>query len=302
MISIENHDTDFVIELDLGNTCNYQCNYCFPGANEGTVRWPNIDQLETALLKYIKQHDRSTRLYLIGGEPTLWKHLPRLCNTLKMAHDVKICLSTNASQSLGWWRRHWHCFDVVHISLHHESGDPAHCRSVAELLYDYRVETNIDVLMDPLHFGHCKRLVDAVTGGWKPFPVLAKTVLYDGKHRYNEEQLEYVRDPIKQYPDEDWYREVQRKPRTEFSIDGETHTDDNYFMVNNLNHFEGWQCNLGVDIVKIDRQGNVGGNCGTDLGYNIYDLPDIEIKPVKCSKYICPCSGETITTKWRAHV
>ena len=174
MISIENHDTDFVIELDLGNTCNYKCNYCFPGANEGTVRWPNIDQLETALLKYIKQHDRPTRLYLIGGEPTLWKHLPRLCNTLKMAHDIKICLSTNASQSLGWWRRHWHCFDVVHISLHHESGDPAHCRAVAELLYDYRVETNIDVLMDPEHFGHCKRLVDAVVGVGSCFQCLLR--------------------------------------------------------------------------------------------------------------------------------
>jgi len=62
MISIKNYDTDFVIELDLGNTCNYKCNYCFPGANEGTVRWPNVDRLETALLKYIKQHDRPTRL------------------------------------------------------------------------------------------------------------------------------------------------------------------------------------------------------------------------------------------------
>ena len=54
MISIKNRDTDFVIELDLGNVCNYKCNYCFPGANEGTKLWPNIDKIETALLKYIK--------------------------------------------------------------------------------------------------------------------------------------------------------------------------------------------------------------------------------------------------------
>ena len=61
MISIKNTDTDFVIELDLGNVCNYKCNYCFPGANEGTVLWPDIDKIEAALLNYIKQHQRKTR-------------------------------------------------------------------------------------------------------------------------------------------------------------------------------------------------------------------------------------------------
>ena len=54
MISIKNTETDFVIELDLGNVCNYKCNYCFPGANEGTVLWPDINKIEAALLNYIK--------------------------------------------------------------------------------------------------------------------------------------------------------------------------------------------------------------------------------------------------------
>lgn len=301
MISIKNTDTDFVIELDLGNVCNYKCNYCFPGANEGTVLWPDIDKIEAALLNYIKQHQRKTRLYLIGGEPTLWKHLPRLCNTLKLAHDITICLSTNASQSMRWWIANFHCFDVVHISLHHEFSNTEHCIEVADYLYSNNIETNIDVLMDPNNFDACKMLVDAVCASKMPFPVIAKTVVYDGAHKYTVEQLDYVMDSIKRYPDINWYKRVQRKPRTQFSVDSVKYTDDNYLIVNDLNHFIGWKCNLGVDLVKIDRQGNVGGNCGVHLGYNIYDLPKINIEPITCNKDVCPCSGETIITKWKEH-
>ena len=90
--------------------------------------------------------------------------------------------------------------------------------------------------MDPTSFDACKTLVDAVCASKQPFPVIAKTVVYNGAHKYTTEQLEYVTDAVKRYPDMEWYKRVQRKPRTQFSIDGVEYTDDNYFIVNNLNH------------------------------------------------------------------
>jgi sulfatase maturation enzyme AslB (radical SAM superfamily) len=41
---INNYKNNFLrIEYMLGNVCNYKCNYCFPGSNEGDKPWPNLE-------------------------------------------------------------------------------------------------------------------------------------------------------------------------------------------------------------------------------------------------------------------
>lgn len=299
MHSIKNLDTDFVIEFELGNVCNFKCNYCFPGSNEGNKLWPNIENVDRALLKYLKAHNRKTRLYLIGGEPTLWKHLPRFCNNIKFAHNTIINISTNASQSMRWWKKYWISFDVVNISVHHEFSNVNHCIAVADFLYKKGIEVNIDVLMDPQHFDKCKNIIEQCKKSNYLFPIIAKTVVFNGAHRYTSEQLEYVSEYIKRYPDMDWYNRVSKRVPTKYTIDGVVETNNSYLINNNLNHFKGWKCNLGVDIVKIDAQGNIRGNCGQDLKQNIYTTDVYKIEPVICEQETCPCAGETITTKWK---
>ena len=299
--SIQNLDTDFTIEFELGNVCNFKCNYCFPGSNEGNRLWPDIKKVTPALLNYIKKHNRRTRLYLIGGEPTLWKDLGKFCANLKSAHDIIINISTNASQSLRWWRKNWHCFDVVNISVHHEYSDVAHSVEVADFLYEKNIQVNIDVLMNPNNFDECKQIVEQCKQSKNLFPIIAKTVIFNGSHIYNTEQQQYMERPIKRYPDLKWYNKVLRKPRTNYMIDGEVHNNDNYLINNNLNQFKGWKCNLGVDLVKIDSTGNIKGNCGQNLNLNIYNLKGFEIRPVICEQDICNCTGETILTKWRCN-
>jgi uncharacterized radical SAM superfamily Fe-S cluster-containing enzyme len=47
------------IELFLSNQCNYKCWYCFPGSNEGTHLWPELDLVVknlSALLDYYKKN------------------------------------------------------------------------------------------------------------------------------------------------------------------------------------------------------------------------------------------------------
>ena len=146
--SIKNLDTDFTLELELGNVCNFKCSYCFPGANAGDRLWPDSDKLSSALLRYLRSHNRRIRLYLVGGETTLWKDLPKFCRTLKDELDIIIRVSTNASKSIRWWKENYNIFDAVHISLHPEESNVEHTVEVADLLYRKDIETNIDVLMD----------------------------------------------------------------------------------------------------------------------------------------------------------
>lgn len=297
--SIKNLDKDFIVELELGNVCNFKCSYCFPGANTGDNLWPDAEELAYALLGYLKVHARRTRLYILGGETTLWKDLPKFCKILKDNHDVIISISTNASKSLRWWNQYANSFDVVHISLHPEEADIDHTISVADLLYEKDIETNVDILMSPTDFNDCIKLVDRVQKSKNKFPIIAKTVLIDGKHNYNDKQLEYMQDPLKRIPDMKWYDRVRRKARTTMLVDGKDIVyNDNYFVLNDLNHFKGWICHLGVDIVKIDHKGNVKGNCGQLVNQNIYKDKFFKIAPVICEQDTCYCSGEMCCTKW----
>lgn len=298
--SIKNLSTELSIELELGNVCNFKCSYCFPGANTGDKLWPNVDRLSTALIRYLQTHNRKTRLYLVGGETTLWKDLPEFCKTIKAAHDVIITISTNASKSLRWWDQYGDCFDAVHISLHAEESNIDHIIKVADLLYEKEIETNVDVLIAPDNFDKCVKLVELVHNSKNKFPIIAKTVLIDGKHNYTDVQLEYMNEPIKRIPDMQWYDKVRKKPRTTVLIDDDTIVyNDNYFALNNLNYFKNWMCHLGVDIARIDHAGNVKGNCGQTVNQNIYTDDRFKIQPVVCEQEICNCSGEMCVTKWR---
>ncbi len=48
IIKIENnHDPKKIrVEWAIGNTCNYSCNYCFPGSHEGDIPWPAGENVE----------------------------------------------------------------------------------------------------------------------------------------------------------------------------------------------------------------------------------------------------------------
>ena len=298
--SIKNLDTDFTLELELGNVCNFKCSYCFPGANAGDRLWPDSDKLSSALLRYLRSHNRRIRLYLVGGETTLWKDLPKFCRTLKDELDIIITVSTNASKSIRWWKENYNIFDAVHISLHPEESNVEHTVEVADLLYRKDIETNIDVLMDANNFEKSKKLVERSKDSLNKFPVIAKTVIIDGTHQYNKEQLEYLEQPIKRIPDMEWYNRVKKKATTQVLVDGATLVHNgNYFVNNNLNQFEGWICHLGVDIAKIDHAGYVRGNCGHEIGQNIYRDQTFKIAPVICDQMVCNCTGEMCTTKWK---
>lgn len=311
--SITNNSQCLKIEYMLGNVCNFKCNYCFPGSNEGDKPWPNYQIAIKNFKHLLSKYNKQVRLYFVGGEPTLWKEFPKFCKELKENFNVIISMSTNGSRKLSWWEKNWQYFDIVNVSVHHEFSNVTQTKKLLDFLYDKKIECNADVLMDYKDFNKCVSIVEELKQNSKPWTIVAKPVLINGKTHYILEQETYFQDTIKRYPPMSWYNEVARIPRNEIIV--ETHTenfvihDDGWFALNNLNNFKGWYCNLGVDIIKIDPKGIIHGNCGEYLynekfKYNLYDKNFIDkfnptIAPVICSKNICPCSGEAGITKWR---
>lgn len=319
---INNQDPKILrIEYMLGNLCNHRCNYCFPGSNEGNMPWPDIEivkqNLGHMLNYYRSQGKEKSNIFFVGGEPTLWKELDNLCKFLKDNFDVIIEMSSNGSRKLDWWQNNARNFDHIGISVHHEYANVKHLIEVCDCLYDQGVLVNADVLIDPTAFDRCVEIVEELKNSRNNWPIIAKIVHFDGKHRYNDDQLKYFNESVKRYPSLEWYDSTRKKPSTEITIIKDNDEEikvksDSWITREKLNYFKGWECNLGVDIIKIFPDGRITGNCqqhlyGNAFDYNLYDTEFTEkfkpnIKPVICSKFICGCNEEVVCNKRKLNV
>ena len=68
------------IEFMIGNTCNFNCWYCFKGSHEGTHRWTDdmeqlVENFKHLFSKYKAIGKEMLELHIVGGEPTLWPKL-----------------------------------------------------------------------------------------------------------------------------------------------------------------------------------------------------------------------------------
>jgi organic radical activating enzyme len=302
----------------LGNVCNYKCNYCFPGSNEGNIKWPDIDTVKTNLSHLLDHYTSKGRnkfeLYLIGGEPTIWKDLPILTEFLKTKYNISIHISTNGSCSPAWWKRNAKFYDSIDISVHHEFAEVDHIIAVADIIYKEKINVVANVLMDPLQFEKCKAIIEGLKNSKHSWPIIAKSVHYDGITRYSDEQKTFFDRRIKRYPNLIRYTLNSSKagPAKKVWVINEENKkqrvpNDSWFALNKLNYFSGWECNLGVEYIKIHPTGEITGNCrqhiyGTDKYFNLYDTMFVqefapELTSTICDKFICSCSGEIVLNK-----
>lgn len=310
-----NQDPNFLrIEYMLGNICNYKCHYCFPGSNEGNELWPEDIELVKQNLKHLLKHyelngKNKINLFFTGGEPTLWKGLEEICIFLKDNFDVITEIYTNGTRKIKWWKENAKHFDHISMSVHREFANIPHLIEVCDILYEQGVFVNADLLMDPFAFDQCLEILEELKSSKYNWPIIAKVVHFDGMHKYSEEQLSFFNDCIKRYPSVEWYVNTTKKKRTHVKITKDNDdiietSSDSWITRNNLNHFKGWECNLGVDILKIYPNGRITGGClQSILGeQNLYNKNFIEdfapkIEPVICTKEICGCNGEIICNK-----
>jgi len=301
------------LEFTLGNTCNYKCSYCFPGSNEGDAPWPDVDVLIANVDHLISQYKLTGKekfeFYLLGGEATLWNDLPTFCNHLKQNHNVKLRISTNASRGVRWWDINAQLFDEIEISVHHEYAKISHIIEVADLIYKKKINLSANVLMDPEHFKKCKDIIDQLKTSKCKWPIIASSVQYSGETRYSPEQKEYVKSPVKRYPNLFWWWSIKhnKTEKIQAVINNKlVKVKGNWFLLNDLNKFKGWECNLGIDHVEVAPSGSVRGTCEQPIyngnQYNIRDKDFISkfnptFSPVICGKDRCFCGHEITISK-----
>jgi len=299
------------VGVTLSNYCNFKCWYCWPGANAGTIKYPDADVLIpnlSHLLDYYQEHTGKTEFdfNLAGGEPTNWKQFLPFVSHFKKNYNVKMTMHTNGSRKLSWWETVYPYLDNVSISVHHEFVDIEHVKAVADFLYSKNVLVCAQVLMDPSAWDKCIGLVEEL-----------KKSKYHWSIRYNE-----VVHPTLSYTEEQktivnsvrarghlwwWFLLHNRSYRIDtVLVDDEkkSHSvSENHLLVNKLNRFKGWECSIGVNWVAVGPDGTLSGYCpnrmfDSDASYNLFDNDFKEkfnpnIVPTICEQDDCVCVTDT---------
>jgi organic radical activating enzyme len=262
--------------------------------------------------EYTKNGKNKFTVNYLGGEPTLWNKLPDLLRCIKEKHSIFSSITTNASRKINWWKENADVFDKVFISVHREFSNIEHIIEVADLLYEKNIVCAVNVMMDHKDFDKCVDMVENLKHSKHKWPIQAKLVHLDGIVNYTEMQKKYIEDNPKRWPNWFWFfknrKEAVLKRKTKIKSNNRWKTvPNNYFMLNGINHFKGWECNLGIDHLYIDKNGNLTGTCGHKIWnnneyYNLYDNHlykkiKMELSPVICKNNDCLCQAEVCLAK-----
>jgi MoaA/NifB/PqqE/SkfB family radical SAM enzyme len=329
---INNQHNDMLnVRWNPNNVCNFKCRYCFPESNTGTHRSPQDLQLVIDNFSYMLEQYKTigkTRFHFMiaGGEPTLWKELGTFMREMKSRFDMYFTLISNGSRTLRWWEEHSSEIDDAHLTLHVAEGNVEHMLDVADILYEAGTKTTVKVLMDPEYWDTAVEWVEYMKKYSKhPWfiqvaEVIEQEQVYSktNKKRYTEDQLKYIDKESKRWPGPLWFWRNRHLFKDHLKIYESKAVLENgkilkakpgTYLNKDVNHFKGWECNIGLETVYIDWAGEIKGSCNAhvfnaDPYYNILDKDFIEKFNLKNEPIICPyndcyCLPETHVTKFK---
>jgi len=303
------------VDYQVSSVCNYTCDYCFPGSNDGKYPfrkdWELIAKNFTFLFNYYKEHTNKNKfeLNLTGGEPTLWPRVEDFCNEIKKENNVVIQMITNGSRTIRWWNDYGHLFDKVILSCHHKEINIDHIIEVADLLYKKNVLINALVMIDPVEWDKCVDIIEKLKTSKHHWPIRIQKL---EKTSYTEEQNKFLKNSTQRSPlllDEWKHRNksLNKQPIAIFPDGQQRQLSANEVSMYGWNNFYGWSCNLGKDSLFIHTNGDLSGACSQklynlDKFFNLFDdnfteVFNPEIQPTICKSAYCGCVSEFNMTK-----
>lgn len=326
-IVTKQRDNILEIRWALNNVCNFKCRYCFPGSNEGNFRSPeNIESIVNNFNYMLDCYKADLgkdliHLQILGGEPTLWPGLVDFISSVKSKHDIYVSILTNGSRTLRWWSENGHLFDNVILSFHGESADVGHTIQVADKLYELKKKITVHALMDDKNWDHCVASVKRMKKESKhPWMIQSKQLVStpNNKVEYTDEQRKYLQKEFKRYPTIGWVLKnlklvgrgiIKFYESIGYDSNGKkTRATPQYYIRTGQNRFRGWHCNIGLETLYINFDGELMGSCRQPVfnnrSLNILD-PNFMSKfkivktPAICGQEKCECASETHVSKYK---
>jgi organic radical activating enzyme len=295
-----------VVDWCLGNHCNYACSYCPDRLHDGSLPWADYDTVIAfcdRLIAHYAPRGQTLFFQFTGGEPSVYAPFLDLCRHLKK-NACHVGVISNASRTVRWWTDARDCLTQAVLTHHIEFVDLDHFIAVARLLAP-SLRTHVNVTMLPNRFEDCltsaKRIAakcDDITLSLKPLLINFGPEMYPYTPAQKAAMTASL--PI-------------RRTRPLHEIRGEmrvTHHDQSTllrkstdFIVTDENHWTGWQCNIGLELLSVNFHGEIfRGICkqGGRLGHITDRHLALPTAPILCTHESCTCLTDIMTTRWRA--
>lgn len=306
----------FFITWTLHNLCNFRCSYCPPNLNNGSTKNVSLEKVKHFFNNLRNQIEGKKFIFAFsGGEPTVHPEFIDIIKFLSF-HGCEICLTTNGSRGIEWWKKAEPYIDHLVISYHPNWTKLDKLRENIEFLTQ-TCWVNLDLMMVPSHWNE----ILAVGENFKKYKNIAVTYLpiqqnfgVDslGLINYTNEQIEFLKNPPNYWAEFKPSKKKLLKCRGFFgrgfkymSIQDDAkeivrQLDYKYIIANDYNRFKGYECDLGQEGLIVELNGDiyyaychVGGCIG-----NINDLSiTINHTPTICDKEICSCSVDIDISK-----
>ena len=210
----------FQVTWDLGRRCNYDCSYCPVTRHDNFSPHASLEELKSNtdfLFEYIDTYMqyrkfKFTSIGFTGGEPTVNPNFIPFIQYLKSEYETKyankwkanFALTSNGAMGKNMAQKVMENLRHITVSYHAESDNKLK-QQVRDRILQFHTEgpkygmtMSVNVMFHAEHFDECKDLCDFLDqNGVKYVPrVIGEEP--DSKpsfaHKYNEEQLTYMRD------------------------------------------------------------------------------------------------------------
>lgn len=273
---------ELILQWNIGNVCNYSCEYCPALLHDGSMGWVELDVIKNLLTKFKKHFSEQViKLELLGGEVTVKKDFIELMQFCKDEGFGSV-ISSNGSRTIQYWERLCPYLDQINFTFHPNFADRINFIQVLETCTKFNLSPFVSIAMvKPMFWElteYCKELRSL-------FPNLNidMMLLYDKQNNrnfngfyydYSTEEIDYLKNET--LSDMKFYAETTEGETLRISL--------SELRQHRLNDFSGYTCGNKLSMIAIDIFGRASiGLCSIKPRVNVYnDNLDELFKPTLC--------------------
>lgn len=298
-IKLERMDNNYpkTVEWQLGNTCNYDCEFCAPEIKNGSLPWIDIDLVIKTCQRLIDDSNgKMLRFYFTGGEPTLYKDIKKLLDYVhKRGHTTT--LYSNGSRTIRWWQdlASANNLDCLTLSLHlHQGANIEHFKKIISIFNNTDTVVIVTIMATIEYFDKSVQSLEEL----KKYNVLLNLRginRNDKLDNYNDYQLHILQQNASVIGDSFIMKnnKFTNKEMLELTMSDNSKIKKRASEIQvtpELSNFYGWKCSIGQHVLDIKYDTVYRGMCQVGgIISSIYENFSWQHDDVVCDKQYCTC-------------
>lgn len=284
--------------------CNYACKYCSFNAQK-ILKFLDLNTLKKFVLQLYDNRKQNIYIELIGGEPTLDKHILDFSNSLYNYYPyIRIGLYTNFSQHINLYQQLVNNKVNMTITWHSQSNSFYNNSFIHKLsllpreAFDTHVDVHVMYEID--HIDESISMFKTLKTKYKStelrlldYDFSTNKIYFLDNAFYTVKQLIKYNNIINSYPN---INKITIKTSDQNNTQ-KLYSVNDIYRNKNFYTFKHWLCDAGYNYIYIDITGNIYPCLkyreeNTHCIGNILNLSNIQFKKFICKFDRCPCVWE----------